>query len=117
MLGGRLGDKQPSRLLARWRGWGEKEGFVMGLQYDGKLYGRLGKRYFSTGRTANDFDELEEEVARLLLLLWRVQDWDITHGPFDEYSEPMFVEIDEILNGNTQPTGSTVEADLKGGKA
>ena len=65
MLGGRLGDKQPSRLLARWRGWGEKGGFVMGLQYDGKLYGRLGKRYFSTGRTANDFDELEESPELL----------------------------------------------------
>lgn len=36
------------------------------MEYKGKLYGHLGgKMYFDTGKTADDWDELEKRVAEL----------------------------------------------------
>jgi hypothetical protein len=36
------------------------------MEYKGKLYGRLGgRRYFDTGKTADDWDALEKRVAEL----------------------------------------------------
>ena len=35
------------------------------MEYKGKLYGRVNKKYFDTGRTADDWDALEKRVAEL----------------------------------------------------
>lgn len=36
------------------------------MEYKGKLYGRLGyKIYFDTGKTADDWDNLEKRIAEL----------------------------------------------------
>lgn len=36
------------------------------MEYKGKLYGHLGgKRYFDTGKTADDWDALEKRIAEL----------------------------------------------------
>lgn len=36
------------------------------MEYIGKLYGHLGgKRYFDTGKTAEDWDNLEKQIAEL----------------------------------------------------
>jgi hypothetical protein len=36
------------------------------MEYIGKLYGHLGgKRYFDTGKTAEDWDNLEKQIAQL----------------------------------------------------
>lgn len=36
------------------------------MNYTGKLYGHLGnKRYFDTGKTADDWDNLEKRISEL----------------------------------------------------
>ena len=36
------------------------------MEYKGKLYGHLGdKKYFDTGKTADDWDNLEKRIAEL----------------------------------------------------
>jgi hypothetical protein len=35
------------------------------MRYIGKLYGKLGNKYFDTGKTSDDYDNLEKEVERL----------------------------------------------------
>jgi hypothetical protein len=36
------------------------------MEYKGKLYGHLGnRRYFDTGKTADDWDNLEKRIAEL----------------------------------------------------
>jgi hypothetical protein len=35
------------------------------MEYKGKLYGRVGGRYFDTGCTSDDFDNLKKENERL----------------------------------------------------
>lgn len=33
------------------------------MEYKGKLYGKFGKKYFDTGKTANDWDNMEAILA------------------------------------------------------
>lgn len=35
------------------------------MNYSGKLYGRIVNKYFDTGRTSDDWDNLERKVAKL----------------------------------------------------
>jgi hypothetical protein len=35
------------------------------MRYIGKLYGKLANKYFDTGKTSDDYDELEKQVERL----------------------------------------------------
>lgn len=35
------------------------------MQYKGKLYGKLGNKYFYLEKTANDYDNLEEQTKAL----------------------------------------------------
>lgn len=34
------------------------------MEYEGKLYGKIGDEYFDTGKTAKDWDELNEQADR-----------------------------------------------------
>ena len=36
------------------------------MEYHGKLYGKIGKKYFDTGKTSADYDKLEAEKKELL---------------------------------------------------
>jgi|TARA_R110000744_G_C19154567_1_gene539790 hypothetical protein len=42
------------------------------MEYTGKLYGKIGSKYFDTGKTANDIDKLAKEVERLTV---RIHTW------------------------------------------
>ena len=45
------------------------------MEYNGKLYGKIGKIYFDTSKTAGDWDNLEkenEELKRLLFISGKV---------------------------------------------
>lgn len=35
------------------------------MEYKGKLYGKIGRKYFDTGKTAADWDELEKKYNEL----------------------------------------------------
>lgn len=35
------------------------------MEYTGKLYGKIGNKYFDTSKTSEDFDKLEKEVKEL----------------------------------------------------
>jgi cell division protein FtsB len=35
------------------------------MEYNGKLYGKVGNKYFDTSKTSEDFDKLEKEKAEL----------------------------------------------------
>lgn len=35
------------------------------MRYIGRLYGKLANKYFDTGKTSDDYDELEKQVERL----------------------------------------------------
>lgn len=35
------------------------------MQYKGKLYGKIGNKYFDTGKTSDDFDRLESRLQSL----------------------------------------------------
>jgi peptidoglycan hydrolase CwlO-like protein len=35
------------------------------MEYNGKLYGKVGNKYFDTSKTSEDFDKLEKEVKEL----------------------------------------------------
>ena len=35
------------------------------MKYKGKLYGKIGKKHFDTGKTSDDFDELGKELGGL----------------------------------------------------
>lgn len=35
------------------------------MEYTGKLYGRIGRKYFETGKTSEDYDKLLEENKKL----------------------------------------------------
>lgn len=39
------------------------------MQYKGKLYGKVGKKYFDLDKTADDFDDMEKELAYLKQVL------------------------------------------------
>ena len=36
------------------------------MNYTGKLYGKIGNKYFDTEKTSNDFDELVEKLEDIL---------------------------------------------------
>ncbi len=36
------------------------------MEYHGKLYGKIGDKYFETGKTSEDYDKLEEAFEELL---------------------------------------------------
>lgn len=36
------------------------------MEYNGKLYGKLGSKYFDTGKTAKDYDKLEQLPEQIL---------------------------------------------------
>lgn len=36
------------------------------MEYKGKLYGKIGNKYFDTGKTSDDYDELLEQRNDLL---------------------------------------------------
>jgi len=38
------------------------------MEYHGKLYGKIGNKYFDTGKTSKDFDEILEILKELLEL-------------------------------------------------
>ena len=38
------------------------------MNYNGKLYGKIGRKYFDTGKTSNDWDKLEEESKEKIKL-------------------------------------------------
>jgi hypothetical protein len=35
------------------------------MNYNGKIYGKIGRKYFDTGRTSIEFDAMEKELADL----------------------------------------------------
>lgn len=35
------------------------------MKYHGKLYGKIGNKYFDTGKTSKDFDEMFEFISSL----------------------------------------------------
>lgn len=35
------------------------------MQYEGKLYGNMGRKYFNTGRTTEDWDRMEGALRRI----------------------------------------------------
>lgn len=39
------------------------------MEYHGKLYGKIGHKYFDTGKTSADYDKLESEKQELLEML------------------------------------------------
>lgn len=39
------------------------------MQYHGKIYGKLGRKYFDTGKTSEDWDKLLEQRNELLELV------------------------------------------------
>jgi hypothetical protein len=38
------------------------------MEYTGKLYGKIGNKYFNTGRTSEEFDKYEKMAIELQLL-------------------------------------------------
>lgn len=42
----------------------------MKMEYQGKIYGKIGRRYFDTGRTTEEWDEMKKalQVARGALM-------------------------------------------------
>ena len=39
------------------------------MEYNGKLYGKIGRKHFDTGVTSRDFDKLSQEHKQMLTLL------------------------------------------------
>ena len=39
------------------------------MEYHGKLYGKIGKKHFDTGKTSQDFDKLTQEHSEMLEML------------------------------------------------
>lgn len=39
------------------------------MEYHGKLYGKIGNKYFYTGRTSEDYDKLLSERTEMLEML------------------------------------------------
>ena len=39
---------------------------MINMEYKGKLYGKLGNKHFDTGKTSDDYDELEKQNKQLL---------------------------------------------------
>jgi hypothetical protein len=42
------------------------------MEYHGKLYGKVGHRFFDTGKTSKDFDKLERDNSKMLKMLKRM---------------------------------------------
>ncbi len=44
------------------------------MKYEGKLYGKVGRKHFDTGKTSHDWDELEMCKTQLLVLVNMAED-------------------------------------------
>lgn len=60
------------------------------MEYHGKLYGKIGGKYFDTGKTSDDFDNLEkqrDELLEALKELVELREMKFMDGehPSDEY--------------------------------
>lgn len=51
------------------------------MEYQGKLYGKVGKKYFPLIETTEDIDRLKAENAKMKAALAHIKNWD------DEASE------------------------------
>lgn len=49
------------------------------MEYHGKLYGKIGNRHFDTGKTSDDFDQLEMQrndlIEALQMLIEETEDY------------------------------------------
>ena len=45
----------------------------LGMDYKGKLYGKMGHTYFDTGKTSDDYDELLEALKRVRLQIGMIE--------------------------------------------
>ena len=42
------------------------------MEYHGKLYGKIGHKYFDTGKTSTDYDKIESDKIELVKMLKRM---------------------------------------------
>lgn len=72
------------------------------MQYKGKLYGRVGTKYFDTGKTADDWDELEKfkdlhytETTRADLLQEQVDNLkkEMEWISVENYLPPLYTQV------------------------
>lgn len=58
------------------------------MEYKGKIFGRIGKKYFDTGKTTDDWDRMENMVENLKLKVDRKNSHlSATSGQSDAYKE------------------------------
>ena len=80
------------------------------MQYKGKLYGRIRNKYFDTGMTSEDWDNLEnneiELTTEVKLILWEIANLaievveDSLNG--EEFEELAFKELKKLKQCNTK---------------
>ena len=61
------------------------------MEYTGKLYGKIGNKYFDTGRTSEEFDSFQKKAIELLLM----NDSDTKHA-FGRISESVFGDLKSL---------------------
>jgi hypothetical protein len=54
------------------------------MEYNGKLYGRIGRRYFDTGHTTKDYDKALEQKTTIYILV-------NVHYDYFRFQENIFV--------------------------
>jgi hypothetical protein len=64
------------------------------MEYNGKLYGKIGNKYFDTGKTSNDFDEMFEMLQKLIVT-FSGQELELYQGKRIEEAEQLLKKITE----------------------
>ena len=64
------------------------------MDYLGKLYGKIGNKYFDTSKTASDFDKLEKQNTEMLEMLKKITSM---YKESDKPSIRLILEAQELI--------------------
>ena len=66
------------------------------MEFQGKLYGKIGNKHFDTGKTSKDFDDMVKMLQKAKSTISRLKNSMRAHPDYEEHSEfADYVELAE----------------------
>jgi len=67
------------------------------MEYHGKLYGKIGNKYFDTGKTSKDYDDLVLERSKFFDMLKKMYDYYSTSENIAGSLRSFMIEVQRII--------------------
>lgn len=74
------------------------------MEYHGKLFGKIGNKYFDTGKTSEDFDNMSKRLAEFVEKLIKVRE-----SFYNSFPVPLKMEYCDAINNHLKALDEIIE--------